>query len=624
MSNGHGHVAFTEEEGTVRAVCISSCSLTHTSIPSCCNSSAPSSASFPLLISPSTPAHHHHDPPSLPPSLSLSPATMEQLIPLINRLQDVFTAVGSSPIQLPQLVVVGSQSSGKCFARGTRLRLFNGDTIAVEDVEEGALLMGDDGQPRTVVTGSLTEGEDTLYRIDPAWDGAQSFTVNGAHILVLVNNSKPFVTIRSDGVRRTWQVNWWDVNAANHMSKVSRGFRSRREADEEATNLLAGWEPLEWEVSVEDFLRHNKATRARCTLTACRAIRFRDPQQQTLHQVLTRVLNAEPTELQHSYMAWWLGLWVTDGCSDRPSISQGGELKMDENGIAYPHHHEEIMAFCKAYQRVFHEPVTQRFDKVSTAGWDAWYFDYGHDSVAGRVLHAYGLLNNKHIPHALICDSVAVRQRFCAGIIDGDGHYAVDRNYYELQAKDRRVIEGYKEMAATLGLRNSAIARRTIRNRQTGKEYISHRVRFSGDMWSVVQYCAAAYKRCLRPGPGRAEGAEERRPLLRLLHHTARAAWALLRLRSRRYQPTLPPRGLHRHPQRQSRHVTSSPLCFRPRCLTSSPCRMCASRPCSSTWWAGTSCRGGGHRDEEAAHPAAHQHQQGGGGGGGRGGGGGE
>lgn len=38
---------------------------------------------------------------------------MENLIPLINKLQDVFTAVGSSPIELPQLVVVGSQSSGK-------------------------------------------------------------------------------------------------------------------------------------------------------------------------------------------------------------------------------------------------------------------------------------------------------------------------------------------------------------------------------------------------------------------------------------------------------------------------------------------------------------------------------
>lgn len=38
---------------------------------------------------------------------------MEQLIPIINKLQDVFSAVGSESIDLPQIVVVGSQSSGK-------------------------------------------------------------------------------------------------------------------------------------------------------------------------------------------------------------------------------------------------------------------------------------------------------------------------------------------------------------------------------------------------------------------------------------------------------------------------------------------------------------------------------
>ena len=38
---------------------------------------------------------------------------MEQLIPIINKLQDVFVLVGHSPIDLPQIVVVGSQSSGK-------------------------------------------------------------------------------------------------------------------------------------------------------------------------------------------------------------------------------------------------------------------------------------------------------------------------------------------------------------------------------------------------------------------------------------------------------------------------------------------------------------------------------
>ncbi|XP_076846366.1 dynamin-1-like protein isoform X5 [Brachyhypopomus gauderio] len=38
---------------------------------------------------------------------------MDTLIPIINRLQEVFVTVGAEIIQLPQIVVVGSQSSGK-------------------------------------------------------------------------------------------------------------------------------------------------------------------------------------------------------------------------------------------------------------------------------------------------------------------------------------------------------------------------------------------------------------------------------------------------------------------------------------------------------------------------------
>ncbi|RWS03366.1 dynamin-1-like protein [Dinothrombium tinctorium] len=38
---------------------------------------------------------------------------MEALIPVINKLQDVFNTIGTEAIQLPQIVVVGNQSSGK-------------------------------------------------------------------------------------------------------------------------------------------------------------------------------------------------------------------------------------------------------------------------------------------------------------------------------------------------------------------------------------------------------------------------------------------------------------------------------------------------------------------------------
>ena len=38
---------------------------------------------------------------------------MEALIPVINKLQDVFNTVGTDAIQLPQIVVLGSQVRGK-------------------------------------------------------------------------------------------------------------------------------------------------------------------------------------------------------------------------------------------------------------------------------------------------------------------------------------------------------------------------------------------------------------------------------------------------------------------------------------------------------------------------------
>jgi len=40
---------------------------------------------------------------------------MESLIPVINKLQDVFNTVGSEVIQLPQIVVIGTQVSVDCY-----------------------------------------------------------------------------------------------------------------------------------------------------------------------------------------------------------------------------------------------------------------------------------------------------------------------------------------------------------------------------------------------------------------------------------------------------------------------------------------------------------------------------
>lgn len=40
---------------------------------------------------------------------------MEALIPVINKLQDVFNTVGADAIQLPQIVVLGTQVISKLY-----------------------------------------------------------------------------------------------------------------------------------------------------------------------------------------------------------------------------------------------------------------------------------------------------------------------------------------------------------------------------------------------------------------------------------------------------------------------------------------------------------------------------
>ena len=441
----------------------------------------------------------------------------ESLYPRFTHFNPIQTQVFHSLYHSDENVLLGAPTgSGKCFARGTLLRLFNGDTVAVEAVLGGMELMGDDGQRRIVTPGSLvhhvpgavdlTEDSDDeeqvegnagelLYRITPTWEGAEEFTVNGAHILVLVNNNKPNKKKRSRDNR--WMARWWEVSTDGRMVQRTRNFSTEAQAQARVDALKAAWQPLEWEVSVVKYLAATYEARNVCKMFASKAVTFDNPQLPRLSVVLAGLLGVEPTAMQVKYMAWWLGMWVTDGVSRESNISQGGAPPPD------PHHHHQIFARLHDYTRLFNEPVRQVLDQVSSAGWPVYWFRYGMRSVAGRVLQAYGLVGNKHIPRALICDLIGVRRALLAGILDGDGHYSRHDNKYEIQTKHRHVIDGFKELAATLGLRNGAVINHLCTCQQTGAQYVGYRIHLTGDMWDAVQYCAATYKQCPQPGtPG--------------------------------------------------------------------------------------------------------------------------
>ena len=75
-------------------------------------------------------------------------------------------------------VVIGKPG---CFAKGTKVLMYNGETKNIEDIGTGEQVMGDDSRPRNVL--ELCRNTDIMYKILP--NKGASVIVNENHILSL-------------------------------------------------------------------------------------------------------------------------------------------------------------------------------------------------------------------------------------------------------------------------------------------------------------------------------------------------------------------------------------------------------------------------------------------------------
>lgn len=69
----------------------------------------------------------------------------------------------------------------RCFAKGTRVRMYDGTVKNIEDIKEGQQVMGPDGKPRNVL--SLAQGREEMFKITPR--KGEPFICNKNHILAL-------------------------------------------------------------------------------------------------------------------------------------------------------------------------------------------------------------------------------------------------------------------------------------------------------------------------------------------------------------------------------------------------------------------------------------------------------
>lgn len=112
------------------------------------------------------------------------------------------------------VLLFGINSTGKCLAPDTLVIKFTGHPVRAQEIKTGDLLMGDDSQPRKVL--STIEGIDNMYEIIPRT--GDSFQCTGDHILVLKSSGDTSII---------WdQQNWeWKASYITKGQIISKSFR---------------------------------------------------------------------------------------------------------------------------------------------------------------------------------------------------------------------------------------------------------------------------------------------------------------------------------------------------------------------------------------------------------------
>ena len=372
-----------------------------------------SSTSSPPAKKPSNPQAASPSPPTSSPSTSSNPRPPPP------------SSSSSATQGMPKVQdALGYLDKVKCFARGTLVRLYDGSTRPVEAVQPGLQLMGDDSTPRTV--GHLTCGRAAMYRVTPALKSQSPFTVNGAHILVLRVARAPRMV--SGAGRRGWAVQWWEVDTDNAVRLQVERLSSRAAAATRCAALHRTDASAVWEVAVDDFLRAPAALQRQCSLALSPAVTFVNAQWPRLQSVLSAVLGQEASQPQVEWAAWYLGLWLAAGTALSEWVPSGGRMTDAQRRVI---------------DRV--EECRQLFAGMEDSG-----------TVPRHLLQAYGLLDNPHVPHAWLCDSLEVRRCILAGAADGSETNRATGACH-ISAQSPAVSAGYQLLASSLGL-NSDVA----------------------------------------------------------------------------------------------------------------------------------------------------------------------
>lgn len=273
-----------------------------------------------------------------------------------------------------------------CFAKDTPILLWDGSVKMSQDICVGDILVGDDGEQRTVL--ETTKGIDHLYEV--VQKTGCSYIVNSKHTLTLQYCEDKYINWYETDKR--WKVKWFDRTTKKQKTKDFKleDYSNKDTAYISAQQFVYKLDTNSCiEITVEDYMKLDNTVKRNLMGYKNNGIDYHDT-----------IVELDP------YM---LGLWLGDGIQCMPEISTN-----DEEIIHY------INEWCQNNDAEYVYEKNNRYKLIIK---QKKYDDTPRgENPFSFLLRKYNLLNNKHIPKEYLMNSRKNRLKLLAGIIDRDGY----------------------------------------------------------------------------------------------------------------------------------------------------------------------------------------------------------
>jgi superfamily II DNA or RNA helicase len=296
---------------------------------------------------------------------------------------------------------------GKCHAKDTPIIMYDGNIKKVQDIKIGDLIMGDDSQPRKVL--SLARGTDAMYDVIPT--KGEKYRVNEEHILCLKASGYP--SFNFSKINSNFNIQWIENNKF-HSKSFSFNKNNKIDKKLEAEQFYKSITNEQiLEISIKDYIKLSE-TKKKLLKGYKVPINFSEKQ-----------IPIDP------YM---IGYWLGDGGS------RGACITSQESTVLhyFVHNLGQYNLYLTKLQSKYCYGISGLTGKK-------------HSNIFLTTLKNLNMINNKHIPIIYKCNSRENRLKLLAGLIDSDGYCT--RGGFELvqSIEHEKLIDDVIYLARSLG-----------------------------------------------------------------------------------------------------------------------------------------------------------------------------